>query len=113
MARRGQRDVGGAEQGAGARVLARERRRRARARRSAPGVRSSSSELGRRQAHQRRQLGAHTAFLGLLGLAREQQPVVQVDREQRLDEERLVGPGAVLHDARRSRSATLARTGTT
>ena len=53
----------------------------------------------RRVTNPRGQLGAYAAFLGLLGLGGEEQAVVELDGEQRFDEDRLVGLGAVLHHA--------------
>jgi hypothetical protein len=56
-------------------------------------------ETRRFGAHQVRQLGAYAALLRLLVLRRQQQPVVELDGEQRLQEDGLAGLGAILDDA--------------
>jgi hypothetical protein len=98
MANRAQDDIGRAEhrsrgamdacelRGGGVRIDARQRRLE---RRERVGVR----------AHEVGELDANAPLLGLFRLGGQQETVVELDGEQRLDEDGLVGAGAVLHDA--------------
>jgi hypothetical protein len=77
---------------------------RARTPRSPRARRSARAPFERGQrvgihADEVRQLLADAALLGFLGLRGEEQAVVELDREERLDEDGAVGRGAVLHDA--------------
>ena len=99
MARGGERDVVGPEDRPGAAVRIRKGRRGAERVDDGEPV----LECGERRgvlAHERRHLGAHPPLLRLLVLGGEQQAVVQVDGEERLDERRLAGARAVLDHAR-------------
>ena len=98
MPRGEQADLVAAEHGSHARVPLRERGRRA----EGVGARErvlQRCERRRVRADVRRQLRAHAPLLRLLGLRREEEAIVELDGEQRLDEDRLVGLRAVLHHA--------------
>ncbi len=98
VARRAQHDVGRAELGAGRAMDAREL-----------GDRRMGVDLRERRLERRervgirpdevRQLDAHPALLGFFRLRGEQQAVVELDREERLDEHGLIRPRPILHDA--------------
>ena len=99
MACGAERHLGGPEGGPRAAVRIREDGRRTERVHGGEAV----LERGERRgvlAHERRHLGTHPPLLRLLVLGGQQQAVVQLDGEERLDEHRLARAGAVLDDAR-------------
>src|SRR5581483_6443449 len=98
MARLDELDLRGAENGSRAGMARRERRRRT------ERVDGGERALDRLEAcgvlaDECRELRAHPALLRFLVLRGEEEPVVQLDGEERLDEDRLAGLRAILDHA--------------